>query len=69
MNQDQLKQLINFDYQLSTFAIGMHQYLLQVNEKGSKLSADLIDFSERFGDFVHAARKEGFTAVPIEEVK
>jgi hypothetical protein len=66
MNQDQLKQAINFDYQLSTFAIGLHQFFLQANEKGTKLSLELIDFAQKFGNFVHEARKEGLSTTPIE---
>lgn len=61
MNAEQLKAAINFDYQLSTFAINMHQYFTQVSESGAKLSAELIAFSEKLGDFVHSARKEGFS--------
>jgi len=69
MNPDQLKQAINFDYQLMTFAIGLHQYFLPINEKGSKISAELIDIAQKFGDFVHASRKDGFTITPTEVVK
>ena len=68
MNPDQLKQAINFDYQLSTFALGMHQYFQPLSEKGSKLSGELIDFAERFGDFVHQQRKEALTPLPVEVV-
>ena len=69
MNPDQLKQVINFDYQLMTFAIGMHQYFLPLSEKAAKLSAELIDFAQRFGDYVQTERKEGFSITPTEEVK
>lgn len=69
MNPEQLKQLINFDYQLSTFAIGMHQFLSSINDRGSKLSLDLIDYAQKFGDFVYQMRKEGLSSVPTEEVK
>jgi hypothetical protein len=61
MNAEQLKAAINFDYQLSTFAINMHQYFMQVSPVGAELSADLIAFSEKLGDFVHTARKAGFS--------
>lgn len=69
MNPEQLKQVINYDYQLMTFAIGLHQYFLPLSEKGAKLSLELIDFAQKFGDFVHTARKDGFTVTPTEEVK
>ena len=68
MNPDQLKQVINFDYQLMTFAIGMHQYFLPLSEKGSKFSSELIDFAQRFGEYVQKERKEGFAVTPTEAV-
>lgn len=68
MNPEQLKQIINFDYQLMTFAIGMHQYFLPLNEKGSKLSADLVEFAQKFGEYVASERSKGFTATPVEVV-
>ena len=68
MNPDQLKQAINFDYQLMTFAIGMHQVFLPMSEKASKISAELIDVAQKLGDFVHEARKDGFTVTPTEVV-
>lgn len=68
MNPDQLKQCINYDYQLMTFAIGLHQYFLPINEKGAKLSAELIDLAQKFGDFVAQARKDGFSVTPTEAV-
>lgn len=68
MNPDQLKQAINFDYQLMTFAIGMHQYFLPTSEKGAKLSAELIDFAQKFGHFVQQAREEGFNVTPTVAV-
>lgn len=61
MNPDQLKQLINFDYQLMTFALGMHQYLQPLDEKGSKLSAELIEFAQRFGVYVSVSRMDALT--------
>jgi transposase len=68
MNPEQLKQVINYDYQLMTFAIGLHQYFLPTSEKGAKLSAELIDFAQKFGNFVHQARQEGFIVTPTEVV-
>lgn len=68
MNPEQLKQIINFDYQLMTFAIGMHQNFLSVSEKASKISAELIDVAQKLGSFVADARKEGFSITPVEVV-
>jgi hypothetical protein len=68
MNAEQLKAAINFDYQLSTFAINMHQYFSQVSEKGATLSSELIAFAEKLGEFVHNARKEGFQTTAVEVV-
>lgn len=61
MNPDQIKQLINFDYQLMTFAIGMHQYFQPVDEKGAKLSAELIEFAQKFGIYVAFTRQDALT--------
>ena len=69
MNQDQLKQLINFDYQLMTFAISMHQYFLPICEKGGKLSSDLIDFAQKFGVYVSDQRAKGLSPTPVEVVE
>ena len=69
MNPDQLKQAINFDYQLMTFAIGMHQCFLPMSEKASKISAELIEVAQKLGDFVHNVRQDGFTITPAEPVK
>jgi hypothetical protein len=63
MNHEQLKALINYDYQLSTFAIGFHTHALQINEEWAKLSGELLDYSQKFGDFVHKQRQEGFSVV------
>jgi hypothetical protein len=68
MNPDQLKQVINFDYQLMTFAISMHQVFLPMSEKASKLSSELIEIAQKLGDFVADARKEGFSVTPTEVV-
>ncbi len=68
MNPEQLKQIINFDYQLMTFAIAMHQALLPVSEKASKISAELIEVAQKLGDFVSESRKEGFSVTPTEVV-
>ena len=69
MNPEQLKQLINFDYQLMTFAISVHQYLLPLSEKGGKISSDLIDLAQRLGSYVSEERAKGFTATPVEVVE
>lgn len=68
MNPDQLKQLINFDYQLMTFAISMHQYMLPLTEKGGKLSSELIELAQRFGSYVSEERVKGCTPTPVEVV-
>jgi len=64
MNPDQLKQVINFDYQLMTFAIGMHQFFLPTSEQGAKFSAELIEFAQKFGNYVADERKKGFMIAP-----
>lgn len=68
MNPDQLKQLINFDYQLSTFAIGLLQYFEPLDEKGAKLSAELIEFAQKFGIYVAFTRQECLTPKKEEKV-
>lgn len=68
MNPDQLKQAINFDYQLMTFALGMHQYFQPISEKGSKLSGELIDFAQRFGQYVASERAAALTPIVPEVV-
>lgn len=69
MNPDQLKQIINFDYQLMTFALGMHQFFQPLSEKGSKISGDLVDFAQKFGEFVANERRAALTPIPVEVVK
>jgi hypothetical protein len=66
MNPDQLKQIINFDYQLMTFAIGMHQFFLPLTERGGKLSGELIDFAQKFGNYVAEERAKGFNPIVPE---
>lgn len=68
MTPDQLKQIINFDYQLMTFALGMHQFFQPFTEKGSKLSGELIDFAQRFGQYVANERATALTPIVPEVV-
>ena len=68
MNPDQLKQIINFDYQLMTFALGMHQFFQPLSEKGSKLSGELIDFAQKFGQYVATERAKSLTPIVPEVV-
>lgn len=68
MNPDQLKQIINFDYQLMTFAISMHQFFQPLTEKGSKLSGELIDFAQKFGQYVANERNTSLTPITPEVV-
>lgn len=68
MNPDQLKQVINFDYQLMTFALGMHQFFQPLSEKGSKLSGELIDFAQKFGQYVANERTSALTPITPEAV-
>ena len=68
MNPDQLKQIINFDYQLMTFALSMHQFLQPLSEKGSTLSGELIDFAQKFGKFVSNERNSSLTPITPEVV-
>lgn len=68
MNPDQLKQIINFDYQLMTFALGMHQFFQPLSEKGSKLSGELIDFAQKFGQYVATERATALTPIVPEVV-
>jgi hypothetical protein len=68
MNPDQLKQIINFDYQLMTFALGMHQFFQPLSEKGSKLSGELIDLAQKFGQYVAMERLTALTPIIPEVV-
>lgn len=68
MNPDQLKQIINFDYQLMTFALGMHQFFQPLSEKGSKLSGELIDLAQKFGQYVANERATSLTPIVPEVV-
>jgi predicted ABC-type ATPase len=68
MNDEQIIQIIDFDRQLITFCRNMHKAMLQYSEKGSQITAELIAGAQKLGDFVHEARKEGFSITPTEAV-
>ena len=68
MNPDQLKQIINFDYQLMTFALSMHQFFQPMSEKGSKLSGELVEFAQKFGQYVANERVSALTPIVPEVV-
>ena len=68
MNADQLKQIINFDYQLMTFALGMHQFFQPLSEKGSKVSGELVELAQKFGQYVASERASALTPIVSEVV-